>query len=81
MLFCFQHYYYFSTILTCFFQRLLTEESSDDELGSESPLDEIAVAPEFDSSMVDTSAVFPPSSLALREATSQIHSSNRSDTR
>lgn len=62
-------------------QRLLTEESSDDELGSESPLDEIVVAPEFDNSIVDSSAMFPPSSLALREATSEVHSSARSDTR
>ncbi|CAH2001764.1 unnamed protein product [Acanthoscelides obtectus] len=61
--------------------RLLTEESSDDEIGSESPLDEIAIAPEFDNSTIESSAMFPPSSLALREATSsQIHSSARSDT-
>ncbi|CAH1110307.1 unnamed protein product [Psylliodes chrysocephalus] len=60
--------------------RLLTEESSDDEVGSESPLDEIAIAPEFDNSMIDNSTMFPPSSLALRENNSQVQSSARSDT-
>ncbi|KAJ8969161.1 hypothetical protein NQ314_001902 [Rhamnusium bicolor] len=61
-------------------KRLLTEESSDDEIGSESPLDEIAVAPEFDNSTIESSAIFPPSSLALRENNSQVNSSARSDT-
>ncbi|CAH1170054.1 unnamed protein product [Phaedon cochleariae] len=60
--------------------RMLAEESSDDEVGSESPLDEIAIAPEFDNSMIDSSSMFPPSSLALRENTSQVQSSARSDT-
>ncbi|XP_072390599.1 protein furry isoform X1 [Diabrotica undecimpunctata] len=60
--------------------RLLTEESSDDEVGSESPLDEIAIAPEFDNSIMESSAMFPPSSLALRENNSQVQSSARSDT-
>nr|XP_023011562.1 protein furry [Leptinotarsa decemlineata] len=61
-------------------KRILTEESSDDEIGSESPLDEIAIAPEFDNSMIDSSSMFPPSSLALRENNSQVQSSARSDT-
>lgn len=45
------------------------EESSDDEVGSESPLDEIASAPEFasGSGSVQGNSVFPPSSLSLRE--------------
>ncbi|CAH0545977.1 unnamed protein product [Brassicogethes aeneus] len=60
--------------------RLMTEESSDDELGSESPLDEMAAAPEFDNSTVDNSAIFPPNSLNLREHSSQLNSSARSDT-
>ncbi|XP_057665202.1 protein furry isoform X1 [Diorhabda carinulata] len=59
--------------------RLLTEESSDEEVGSESPLDEIAIAPEFDNS-IENGAIFPPSSLALRENNSQVQSSARSDT-
>lgn len=59
----------------------MTEESSDDEIGSESPLDEIVIAPEFDNSTGDGGASFPPSSLVLREHPSQIISSARSDTR
>lgn len=45
------------------------EESSDDEVGSESPLDEIVSAPEFasGSGSVQGNGVFPPSSLSLRE--------------
>ncbi|XP_076272167.1 microtubule binding protein furry isoform X2 [Rhynchophorus ferrugineus] len=58
--------------------RLLTEESSDDDIESESPLDEIANAPDFDNSNAESSTVFPPSSLALREQ--QVNSSARSDT-
>ncbi|KAG5899999.1 hypothetical protein JTB14_009086 [Gonioctena quinquepunctata] len=61
-------------------KRILAEESSDDEIGSESPLDEIAIAPEFDNSIIDNSSMFPPSSLALRENNSQVQSSARSDT-
>ncbi|XP_066250595.1 protein furry isoform X1 [Euwallacea similis] len=57
---------------------LLTEESSDDEVESESPLDEIANAPEFDNSNAESSGMFPPSSLILREQ--QAISSARSDT-
>ncbi|KAJ8924572.1 hypothetical protein NQ315_000721 [Exocentrus adspersus] len=60
--------------------RILAEESSDDEVGSESPLDEIAIAPEFDNSTIESSAIFPPSSLALRENNSQVNTSARSDT-
>ncbi|KAL1517075.1 hypothetical protein ABEB36_000886 [Hypothenemus hampei] len=57
---------------------LLTEESSDDEIESESPLDEIANVPDFDNSNAESSGVFPPSSLVLREQ--QANSSARSDT-
>ncbi|XP_050300806.1 protein furry isoform X2 [Anthonomus grandis grandis] len=59
-------------------KRHLTEESSDDDIESESPLDEIANAPDFDNSNAESSAIFPPSSLGLREQ--QAHSSARSDT-
>ncbi|XP_030765953.1 protein furry isoform X3 [Sitophilus oryzae] len=58
--------------------RLLTEESSDDDIESESPLDEIANAPDFDNSNAESSTVFPPSSLALREQ--QASPTARSDT-
>lgn len=61
------------------FQPLLTEESSDDEVESESPLDEMVNAPEFDNSNAESSGIFPPSSLNLREQ--QAISSARSDTR
>ncbi|KAF5278113.1 hypothetical protein FQR65_LT03629 [Abscondita terminalis] len=61
-------------------KRVATEESSDDEVGSESPLDEIAVAPEFESSSTGVSAVFPPSSLSLGEHRPRRDSSTRSDT-
>ncbi|RZC34682.1 Helicase C and/or DEAD domain containing protein [Asbolus verrucosus] len=61
-------------------KRLMTEESSDDEIGSESPLDEIAIAPEFDNSTGESGVSFPPTSLVLREHPSQILSSARSDT-
>ncbi|CAG9770963.1 unnamed protein product [Ceutorhynchus assimilis] len=59
-------------------KRLVAEESSDDEIESESPLDEIAIAPDFDNSNAESSAIFPPSSLGLREP--QANSSARSDT-
>lgn len=62
-------------------QRIANEESSDDEIGSESPLDEIAVAPEFESSSAGGSAVYPPSSLNLGEHRTRHDSSARSDTR
>ncbi|KAF4527625.1 hypothetical protein B566_EDAN016356 [Ephemera danica] len=52
------------------------EESSDDEVGSESPLDEVAIPPEFASTGAGgvvagagAAGVFPPSSLSLRERT------------
>ncbi|KAF2884642.1 hypothetical protein ILUMI_21529 [Ignelater luminosus] len=61
-------------------KRVATEESSDDEVGSESPLDEIAVAPEFENSSAGASAVFPPSSLSLGEHRPRRDSSTRSDT-
>ncbi|XP_071055767.1 protein furry isoform X2 [Onthophagus taurus] len=59
-------------------KRTGNEESSDDEIGSESPLDEIAVAPEFETSSAGVSAVFPPSSLSLTRT--RHDSSARSDT-
>ncbi|XP_969290.2 protein furry [Tribolium castaneum] len=61
-------------------KRLMTEESSDDEIGSESPLDEIVIATEFDNSTGEGGVSFPPSSLVLREHPSQTMSSARSDT-
>ncbi|XP_018335374.1 protein furry-like isoform X2 [Agrilus planipennis] len=61
-------------------KRVTTEESSDDEIGSESPLDEIAVAPEFENSSAGGSAVFLPSSLSLGEHRTRRDSSTRSDT-
>jgi hypothetical protein len=64
-----------------FFQpRGVAEESSDDEIGSESPLDEVAVAPEFGGSSVGGSGVYPPSSLSLREHRTRHDSGTRSDT-
>lgn len=45
----------------------MPEESSDDEMESESPLDEVSAAPEFGREGGSTSAGFPPSSLSLRE--------------
>lgn len=62
-----------------YFQRNVLEESSDDEVGSESPLDEVAMAPELSSSSAGGSVVlFPPSSLSLQH---RRRSDNRSDTR
>jgi hypothetical protein len=64
-----------------FFQpRGVAEESSDDEIGSESPLDEVAVAPEFGGNSVAGSGVYPPSSLSLREHRTRHDSGTRSDT-
>ena len=60
--------------------RGVAEESSDDEIGSESPLDEVAVAPEFGGSSVAGSGVYPPSSLSLREHRTRHDSGTRSDT-
>nr|CAD7437486.1 unnamed protein product [Timema bartmani] len=48
-------------------RRGVAEESSDDEVGSESPLDEIAAAPEFGGGSAGGSGVYPPSSLSLSE--------------
>lgn len=59
----------------------MTEESSDDEIGSESPLDEIPIAPEFDNSAGEVGVGFPPTSLVLRDHPTQMMSSARSDTR
>lgn len=56
------------------------EESSDDEIGSESPLDEVAGAPDFGTKSVAGSVSFPPSSLSLREHRTRHDSSTRSDT-
>lgn len=59
-------------------RRNVLEESSDDEVGSESPLDEVAMAPELSSSSAGGSVVlFPPSSLSLQH---RRRSDNRSDT-
>ncbi|KAK6628771.1 hypothetical protein RUM43_002587 [Polyplax serrata] len=57
-------------------KRGIAEESSDDEIGSESPLDEVPVAPEFVTS-VTSNLVYPPSSLNLRDRRSSV---TRSDT-
>lgn len=59
-------------------KRIVAEESSDDEIGSESPLDEIVAASEFDTSSHTESAIFPPMSLNLPR--SRQNSSARSDT-
>ncbi len=60
-------------------QRNVLEESSDDEVGSESPLDEVVMAPELGGSSGTGSVVlFPPSSLNLQH---RRRSDNRSDTR
>lgn len=61
-------------------QRGAQEESSDDDVGSESPLDEIAAAPEFDTSSAPDSAVFPPNSLSLEIRRVRHDSCTRSDT-
>ncbi|XP_069669911.1 protein furry isoform X4 [Periplaneta americana] len=61
-------------------QRGVAEESSDDEVGSESPLDEVAVAPEFGGSSAGGSGVYPPSSLSLLEHRTRHDSGTRSDT-
>ncbi|KAE8748600.1 furry [Frankliniella occidentalis] len=59
-------------------KRNVLEESSDDEVGSESPLDEVAMAPELGGSSSGGSVVlFPPSSLSLQH---RRRSDNRSDT-
>lgn len=57
----------------------MTEESSDDEIGSESPLDEIPIAPEFDNNAGDVNFP-PPTSLVIRDHTTTQMSSARSDT-
>lgn len=54
------------------------EESSDDEVGSESPLDEMGVAPEFGGGGSSPAVSgYPPLSLNLRE---RRDSGTRSDT-
>ncbi|XP_047109734.1 protein furry [Schistocerca piceifrons] len=60
--------------------RGVAEESSDDEVGSESPLDEVAVAPEFGNTAASGSGAFPPGSLILRERRERHDSGTRSDT-
>ncbi|KAK9877860.1 hypothetical protein WA026_020090 [Henosepilachna vigintioctopunctata] len=60
--------------------KLLTEESSDDEVESESPLDEITAGPDFENSPRYAGTVFPSPSLVLTDRTSQMISSGRSDT-
>lgn len=61
-------------------QRGALEESSDDDVGSESPLDEIVVAPEFDTSSAPDSTAFPPNSLSLEIRRTRHDSCTRSDT-
>uniref|UniRef100_A0A1S4MZI1 Uncharacterized protein n=1 Tax=Pediculus humanus subsp. corporis TaxID=121224 RepID=A0A1S4MZI1_PEDHC len=58
-------------------KRGIVEESSDDEVGSESPLDEVPVASDFVITSVTSNIIYPPSSLALRDRRS---SETRSDT-
>ncbi|XP_021940399.1 protein furry [Zootermopsis nevadensis] len=60
--------------------RGVAEESSDDEVGSESPLDEVAVAPEFGGNSAGGTGVYPPSSLSLHEHRIRRDSGTRSDT-
>ena len=59
-------------------QRGVAEESSDDEIGSESPLDEVpggaGTGPETNN------LPFPPSSLSLLPSRTRHDSSTRSDT-
>lgn len=61
------------------------EESSDDEVGSESPLDEVGMQQDYSAgsgaagSAAGASGVFPPSSLRIRERTRH-DSGTRSDT-
>ncbi|XP_045464267.1 protein furry isoform X2 [Harmonia axyridis] len=63
-------------------KKMVDGESSDEEIESESPLDEIVAGPEFENNAAEGAcAVFPPSSLNLRDPASQIISSGRSDTR
>lgn len=57
-------------------QRRIIEESSDDEIGSESPLDEVPINTDFVTSVV-SNIVYPPSSLNLRDRRSSV---TRSDT-
>lgn len=45
----------------------MPEESSDDEMESESPLDEVSAAPDFGREGGSNSGGFPPTSLSLRE--------------
>lgn len=61
---------------------MIDGESSDEEIETESPLDEIVAGVEFDNNVVEGAcAPFPPSSLNLRDPTAQMISSGRSDTR
>lgn len=59
-----------------FFQRGIAEESSDDEIGSESPLDEVPASADYVGS-ASNNIVYPPSSLNLRDRRSSM---TRSDT-
>ncbi|XP_044014462.1 protein furry isoform X2 [Aphidius gifuensis] len=59
----------------------LTEESSDDEIGSESPLDEVPSGPCIgQDQIIQQSGLYHPSSLSLIPTRSRNDSSTRSDT-
>ncbi|XP_046735470.1 protein furry [Diprion similis] len=61
-------------------RRGVTEESSDDEVGSESPLDEVPGGPGTGQEAASIPGMFPPSSLSLIQSRTRHDSSTRSDT-
>lgn len=61
-------------------QRGVTEESSDDEAGSESPLDEVPGGSGTGQETNNIPGMFPPSSLSLIPSRTRHDSSTRSDT-
>ena len=58
----------------------MAEESSDDEVGSESPLDEVPGGTVVGQEANKIPGIFPPSSLSLIPSRSRHDSSTRSDT-
>lgn len=58
----------------------MAEESSDDEAGSESPLDEVPGGPTTNQETNNVPGMFPPSSLSLITTRTRHDSSTRSDT-
>lgn len=58
----------------------MTEESSDDEVGSESPLDEVPGGTGTGQEAANIPGMFPPSSLSLIQSRTRHDSSTRSDT-